>query len=60
MLKQQKIRDAYYEPLKEFAIGFYYFCNKYIVEHPVPIPSDDELWYMYIEKLSNEEKLHTA
>lgn len=60
MLKQPKIQNAYNEPLKQIAIRYYYFVNKYTVEHPAPIPSDDELWEKFMEFLANEEKLHKA
>ena len=60
MLRQPKIRDAYYEPLKEFSIGFKKFCESYYIEHRVPHPDNEELWLLYIEDLGKRESLRTA
>jgi hypothetical protein len=60
MLKQVKILAALHEPDKKFCIGYKRFCEDYLLNHKAPHPDDDKLWELYMEKLAEEEKLHTA
>ena len=60
VLKSKKIHEAYSEPLKKLAIGFKNFCIDFATTNPAPHPEDEELFELYIDKLSKEEKLHSA
>ena len=58
--RDAKIQEAFYEPLKQFAIAFKKFCEDYYLTNKVPHPTDEELWMLYMEDLARKEKLHHA
>jgi hypothetical protein len=59
-MKPSKLTEAYDGIIKERAIAYKDFYIDYVATHSAPIPEEEEMWGLFEDYLSKQEKLHHA